>query len=201
MKRILCLVTMMLVAAMVYAQASGSSQNPPSSGQSMPAAGQSMPSAGQSMPSSQGMSQSASNPAEEQRLIGLEHQWADAEKSGDAAGVARIEADGYVFTDETGKTVGKQDDVNALKSGQVKFQAFDLSDMQAHVYGDTAVVTGRANIKGTDKGKDISGTYAFTDTFVKRDGQWQAVSSQSTSVMGNSGAMPATSAPPPPPRQ
>ncbi len=197
MKRIVCMVAVMLVAAMVQAQTGASSQNPPSSGQSMPAAGQSAPSSGQSMPGMSSSGQSTSGSAEEQQLLGLEQQWAQAEKSGDAAAVARIEADTYVFTDPSGKITGKQDDVNMLKTGQAKYQTFELSDMQAHVTGDTAVVTGRANIKGTEKGQDISGTYAFTDTFVKTGGQWQAVATQTT-PLGAGSSMPATSAPPPP---
>ena len=198
MKRILCMVSVLLVAAMVQAQTGTSSQNPPASGQSTPpAAGQSMPSSGQSMPGMSSSDQSSSSSAEGQQLLGLEQQWAQSEKSGDSAGVARIESDNYVFTDPTGKVTGKQDDVNSLKSGQMKYQSFELSDLQPHVVGNTAVVTGRATIKGTSKGQDISGTYAFTATWVKNNGQWQAVATQVTPLGGTS-SMPATSAPPPP---
>ncbi len=190
MKRILCMTTLMLFAAMAYAQSSG--QYPSSSGQSMPSAGQSS-SMGQSS-----AGQSSSNTAEEQQLIGIEHQWADASKRGDAATVARIESDSYVFTDPSGKITGKQDDVNMIKNGQAKYQTFDLSDMQAHVFGNTAVVTGRVKLQGTENGKDVSGTYAFTDTYVKKDGQWQAVASQVTSIGGTPAqSTPQPAAPPP----
>ncbi len=194
MKRILCMVVVMLVAVMVEAQTGSSNQNPASSGQSMPSASQSNSS------TAQGASQSTSGSADDQQLIGVEQQWAQAEKSGDAATVGRIEADNYVFTDPSGKITGKQDDVNGLKSGKMKFQTFELSDLQPHVTGNTAVVTGRATVQGTDNGKDVSGTYAFTDTFVKKDGQWQAVATQSTPISGGNTSMPATSAPPPPQR-
>ena len=40
--------------------------------------------------------------------------------------------------------------------------------MKVRVYGDTAVVIGRLTMKGRAwKGTDVSGDYAFTDTFVK----------------------------------
>ncbi len=195
MKRILCMTTILLFAAMANAQAS--SQSSTTSDQSMPNSGQSS-----SMGQSSSSGQSGSSTAQEQQLIGLEHQWADAEKNGNTAILQRVVADGYVYTDPSGKITGKQDEINMVKNGQAKYQTFDLSDMQAHVYGDTAVVTGKAKLQGTENGKDVSGNYAFTDTFVKKDGQWQAVATQSTplsGMSGQSGSQPAS--PPPPPQQ
>jgi len=43
-------------------------------------------------------------------------------------------------------------------------------------------VTGRFTQKGTYKGKDISGTGRFTDTFVKRNGKWRCVATQGTMI-------------------
>jgi ketosteroid isomerase-like protein len=81
-----------------------------------------------------------------------------------------------------GTTITKQQDVNGLKSGSEKYQQAELSDLKPHVSGDTATVTGRMTLKGTENGKDISGTYEFTDTFEKHDCTWQAVSSKSTKI-------------------
>ncbi len=47
---------------------------------------------------------------------------------------------------------------------------------------NTAVVTGRNVTKGTYKGEDMSGTYAFTDTWIKRGGRWQAAASAGTKI-------------------
>jgi ketosteroid isomerase-like protein len=115
-------------------------------------------------------------------LLSLEHQWADAMTSGDVATVQRIEADDYVMTGSDGTTITKQQDVNGLKSGTEKYSEADLADLKPHVNGDTATVTGRITLKGTENGKDISGTYEFTDTFAKRNGAWEAVSTKSTKV-------------------
>jgi hypothetical protein len=43
-------------------------------------------------------------------------------------------------------------------------------------------VVGSDTEKSTYHGKDSSGQYSWTDVFVKRNGQWQAVASQSTKV-------------------
>jgi ketosteroid isomerase-like protein len=49
-------------------------------------------------------------------------------------------------------------------------------------YGDTAIATGIVVIKGTSKGKDVSGRSQWTDTWIKRGGQWQCVASHSTRI-------------------
>jgi hypothetical protein len=43
-------------------------------------------------------------------------------------------------------------------------------------------VTGSDTEKSMDKGKDSSGKYVWTDVFVKENGKWRAVSSQTTRV-------------------
>ncbi len=50
------------------------------------------------------------------------------------------------------------------------------------VYGNTAVITGKANVKGTLGGKDTNGQIMFTRVYVKKGGSWQSVAFQQTLV-------------------
>ena len=50
------------------------------------------------------------------------------------------------------------------------------------MYGNAAVATGLSTGKGTFRGQEINGSSRFTDTWVKRNGKWQAVASQGTKV-------------------
>ena len=43
--------------------------------------------------------------------------------------------------------------VNAFKTGQTKLTSDELSEMKVRVYGSTAVITGKADVKGTLGGK------------------------------------------------
>ena len=88
--------------------------------------------------------------------------------------VSSLKDGGYVIVFRHGATDDSQKDVYPFK--------FD--DMKVHVYGNVAVVTGRNTIKGVweDIEHDISGPYRFTDVFVKRDGRWQCVASQSSRI-------------------
>jgi len=112
----------------------------------------------------------------------MEQDWAAATVKEGAAAVDKYEADDIMSVDPTGRVTDKTQDKKDLSSGDLKLTSIDLSDLRVHVYGNTAVVIGTSAVKGTFKGQDISGTYRYTDVWVKRGGKWQAVASQSTRV-------------------
>jgi len=112
----------------------------------------------------------------------LEQDWAAATVKDGPAAVDKYEADDIITTDPTGRVTDKTQDKKDLSSGDLKFQSIDVSDLRVNVYGDTAVAAGLSTVKGTFKGQDISGAYRYTDTWVKRNGKWQAVASQATKV-------------------
>jgi ketosteroid isomerase-like protein len=116
----------------------------------------------------------------EQELIKLENEWADAWVKSDVAFFDRIMADDYTWTAPEGSVITKADDLALLKSGDSVITSWVLADMKVRVYGDAAVVTCRDTVKETYKGKDVSGQYQRTDTFIKRDGRWQCVVSHSS---------------------
>ena len=76
--------------------------------------------------------------------------------------------------------MSKSDWINAIKKGDVKMQSVETSDVKVRVYGNAAVATYAADVKGTNKGQDISGHNQITRVFVKRAGKWQEVAFHST---------------------
>jgi uncharacterized protein (TIGR02246 family) len=116
-------------------------------------------------------------------LVQLQHEWAEATKNSDFATLDRIFADEYTFVDPGGALRTKEQELADLRSGNLVFESMEPTDVEPRIYGDTAVVTGVANITGRYKEHDISGRYRWTDTFVKRDGEWKAVASHVTKIM------------------
>src|SRR5438270_78365 len=119
----------------------------------------------------------------------LEEQFKKMEKDrgaavvkGDAEALAKETADDYTLINVTGQTSDKKQTVEQIKNGQIKLESDEPSDMKVRVFGNTAVVTGKANIKGTIGGKDASGTVAFTRVWVKKGGKWMTVALQQTKV-------------------
>ena len=111
-----------------------------------------------------------------------EQSWAQATIKEGAAAVDQYEADDIITTDPSGRVTDKAQDKLDLSSGDFKIQSEELSDLKVHIYGNTAVAAGTNTLKGTYKGQDIGGKYRLTDTWVKRNGKWQAVASQYTKV-------------------
>ena len=120
----------------------------------------------------------------EQALVTLENDWSQASIKRDGAKLQQFYADEYVFTDADGMTSTKAKEIANLTSGAFRLTAYKFEDVKVRVYGEVAVVTGRNNIKGTweDIERDISGPYRFTDVFVRRNGRWQCVASQSSRI-------------------
>jgi ketosteroid isomerase-like protein len=116
----------------------------------------------------------------EQALIKLENDWNDASMKRDVALLGRLLADDYIFTDPDGVMFTKAQNLEMLKSGDDVVTSAVASDMKVRVYGNAAIVTGLNAVKEQLKGKDISGTYAYTDTWVKRPGSWVCVATHAS---------------------
>jgi ketosteroid isomerase-like protein len=118
----------------------------------------------------------------EQELIKLENGWAENILKNDIAFFDRILADNYVETDQEGNVLNKAQSLEEMKSGTYVRTAEVQDNIKVHVYGDTAVVTGCSTIKAQYKGKDASGKFQWTDTWVKLAGRWQCVASHSSMI-------------------
>ena len=80
----------------------------------------------------------------------------------------------FTLTLSNGEVSTRANEIDDLRSGKVHYDVFENYDMKARLYGDnTAVVLGKTHVKGTSRGKAFDRVVKFTDTLVKRNGQWQ----------------------------
>jgi ketosteroid isomerase-like protein len=122
----------------------------------------------------------SANSSVENALKQMERDWGQAEIKKDYEAVDRILADDWVGIDYDGKVVAKADAMAHLKAGESTLTSEVIGLMTVRVFGNTAIVTGSDTEKSTDRGKDSSGKYVWTDVFVLRNGKWQVAASQST---------------------
>ncbi len=61
-----------------------------------------------------------------------------------------------------------------------RIESMTVGEVDVRVFGDTAVVTGRTRACGSQSGVRYDVTLRFTDVFVRRQGDWQAVASHAT---------------------
>src|ERR1700730_10682479 len=118
----------------------------------------------------------------EEQLKKLETDRAAAVVKGDVATLEKQTSDDYTLINMNGQMSDKSQMVDAFKSGQTKLTSDEGSDMKVRVYGDTAVITGKADVKGTLGGMDTDGQIMFTRVYVKKGGSWQSVAFQQTRV-------------------
>lgn len=115
-----------------------------------------------------------------QQVIDLERQAREATLRRDAEFSERTLSDDYVAITPLGQIVNKADTISARRSGQLRYESIEISEMVVRLYGNTAVVTARADVRGKDLGEDFNGPYRYTRVWVRRSGRWQTVSYQAT---------------------
>jgi ketosteroid isomerase-like protein len=120
---------------------------------------------------------------EEQALMEIQHEWADARVKGDSSYTRRLEAEDCTIVWPAGRIVSKRGDLQSM-TGDIVFSEFMISNLQVRLYGDTGIVVGEGIIKA-HKGKQdlLAGKFVWTDTFVKQVGEWKVIASQITPVL------------------
>jgi ketosteroid isomerase-like protein len=88
-----------------------------------------------------------------------------------------LDAD-FVLIDYDGSVMNKAQFLASIRDSSNQLTVEVSADMQLHVHGDTVVVTGATHEKGTLKGKPYQHQGRFTDTWIKKSGQWLCVASQ-----------------------
>jgi ketosteroid isomerase-like protein len=106
--------------------------------------------------------------------------------NGDIASFRTFMSDDYVMLWVEPATNGKQAHwatmtkeawVAGLQSGKHKYHAVELLNTKVYLHGDVATFTGNYTETGTREGVEYSDAGLFSETWVKRKGQWLIVGS------------------------
>jgi YesN/AraC family two-component response regulator len=116
-----------------------------------------------------------------QELMELEHEWVRGYLERDASVFERIWGEDFALTNPFGEIKGKRQAIESLTSN-INFEFFSPYDVHGNVFSDTAVVTGRALIKGEYEGRVLNGQFRYTNTFAKREAGWQAIASHMSRI-------------------
>jgi hypothetical protein len=121
-----------------------------------------------------------------EQIESLSDKGREAALKGDVSFLETNTTDDYTVIGGMGNVFSKSDAIQMRKSGDVKYSSIDVSDQKVRVYGNTAVLTATADLKGTVKDKDISGKYRIGQVWVKQGGKWKIAHMQSTKVQEGS---------------
>jgi ketosteroid isomerase-like protein len=124
----------------------------------------------------------AGHPMTDEMILGyLEHDWNDAVIKKDKSWFDKYYAADFTSVgSKDGKLRDKAEDIATLNDPGGDEWA-ELSELDVRIEGRTAIVTGVNHVKGKDdKGVPYDVRSRFTDTWIKRDGRWQAWATQGT---------------------
>ena len=113
----------------------------------------------------------------------LEQNWRDAILHRNVQAMEALLADDYIAITANGMLQSKEQTLANLKSGVLHIEAIDFSDRKVRFYGQTALVTSKAELKGNRGDGEISGSYRYTRVYVKdAKGAWRIVSFEASRI-------------------
>jgi hypothetical protein len=120
----------------------------------------------------------------DERVLGdIQQQLASAWVSGDRATLERLIAPEWRSTGPDGSASTRASVFADVFDTKVhRINRVDIDQITVRVFGDAAVVTGRTHGAGAYAGAAYDVVIRFTDTFIRRDGQWSAVASHASLV-------------------
>lgn len=103
-----------------------------------------------------------------------------AVKAGDAEALGKIYADDYVLVTQNGVLETKQQRMDSMKSGAVKYETLEFKDPKIRIYGTVGIVNTEASGKGVMNGEAVELNTLATIVFNKGASGVQEISAHLT---------------------
>ena len=101
----------------------------------------------------------------------------------DTAAIEQNLASESVLIGNVGQVINRNNLTSALNSAELTYEIINIDDVSVRVYGDTAVQSGHAVVKGRYNGQSFDGNFRFSAVFAKgSQDNWEAVSVQVAGV-------------------
>jgi ketosteroid isomerase-like protein len=110
--------------------------------------------------------------AERQRFAAMTAQ--------DLAALDPMLADELHYCHSNGQVEDKQQFLETVRSGRIRYESIDLHEFQARLYGEVAIGTGYITVQGKLGGQPMMLEIRYTDAYAWRAGHWQLINWQST---------------------
>jgi ketosteroid isomerase-like protein len=119
------------------------------------------------------------SPSDEQQILKLFEDGDRALIAADLAALSRIFADDYIQYDESGEAHTKQEVLNNLKTGAIRYLSMVSTGRRIRlVSAGVAMVHGSEEDDVEQGGRRFPVSYVYMDVVVKRGGKWRIVGSQ-----------------------
>jgi ketosteroid isomerase-like protein len=113
----------------------------------------------------------------------LEQTWRDALIHGNVQAMDGLLADDYIAITSNGMLQSKAQALENMRSGNLRFKSIEFSDRKVRFYGQTALVTSRAEVSGVAPEGGVTGSYRYTRVYVRDEhGGWKIVSFEASRI-------------------
>ena len=118
----------------------------------------------------------------ESEAMNIAQQWASLASQADIAGLEQLLSENYMHIHATSLVESKSQFIEAFKNGSRKYDPIKIEEAKVRVFDNSAVVTGKFNLKAYVRGKIIEGVNRFGMVLVKTKQGIQVVSFQTTAI-------------------
>lgn len=116
----------------------------------------------------------------EMEILALEERRFAAMTAGDMAALAALVHDDLVYTHSSGVVDGKASWIDSIRSGRVRYRKVARTEQRVRIFGDTALVTGRATLEADINGEAKTLKMLFLNAWTRTPQGWKFVAWQST---------------------
>lgn len=117
--------------------------------------------------------------ADEKAVIDTEKQRFAAQVGKDFGVLERVLANDLVYTHSTGGADTKQAYIQSIRNGKTAYDAIEVEEQKARIYGSTAIINGLCLFKAVNNGNAINNHLRYLSVYVRNGNQWQMVAWQS----------------------
>jgi ketosteroid isomerase-like protein len=117
-----------------------------------------------------------------QEIVNLEREAAHAIQQSDGTFFRRVYSDDFSGTLSHGEIVDKAGFLKAVQSAQVKYDAFNASNIKVQIFRETAVATCLWSSRATVKGQSVNSQMRVMHIYVNGGNGWKVVAGQASAL-------------------
>jgi ketosteroid isomerase-like protein len=119
---------------------------------------------------------------EEKEVMQVTQDACDAFLKADVAAAEALFAPDFTLVSSRAVVQSRDAVLAEIRKGETVYSEFRNHSMNAHVYGDAAIVQGITSLKGSSGGQAFELDVRFTDTLIRSHGKWRLVVSHVTRI-------------------
>jgi len=116
------------------------------------------------------------------QVLATDDRRMEALRQGNPAPLRQIYADDYTLVTPSGVIRSKDDQINDLVYGRVRYGKIETTERIVRVYGDVAVVLSLDKYDIVQAGQQVGGDIFFTRTYKKFGTKWREIATQGTFI-------------------